>query len=340
MDIKEREKLVLNAVIDHYIRTGDTISSITLVKKYNVKFSSATIRNVMVTLEDLGYLDKTHASSGRIPTTKGYRYYIDTLLQIKDLTAFEKEAVDKTYFSPGQELEQLYNETVELLGNLTQTAVFLISLDEEKPLVRIDYIFVSERKIILALIFEGTQNRFEEVRLKVPISKENMSEIVCDLNLRIQKGEIKGSEKVLNAIAEKLEFNLGYYQEQFRHRSNGRYVIYGIQNLIYSVEDLTSTDTLELVNLLNSPARSASFFKGIYEAHNEHVMEEQGIKVILGEEVVQDLFSKFGFALKRIQTDEKEIILGVVGPRRMQYEKVVSLLDYVGVQLEHHVKNI
>ncbi|MCX5773094.1 MAG: heat-inducible transcriptional repressor HrcA, partial [Fusobacteria bacterium] len=330
MDIKEREKLVLNAVIDHYIRTGDTISSITLVKKYNVKFSSATIRNVMVTLETLGYLDKTHASSGRILTTKGYRYYIDSLLQIKDLTAFEKAAVSKTYFSPIQELAQLYYETVELLGNLTQTAVFLIAYDEERVLLRIDYIYVSERKVILALIFEGNLSRFEEIRLKNSVERSQIETCIVKLNARIAAGELTDSEKLINALNEVFEFNLGYYQEQYKHRSQGRYVIYGIQNLIYSIEDLTSTDTLELVSLLNSPVRSANFFKGIYEAHSEHVMEEQGIKVILGEEVIQDLFSKFGFVLKKVKTEEKEIIFGIVGPRRMQYEKAVSLLDYVG----------
>ena len=79
MSISEREKLVLNAIVNYYLTFGDTIGSRTLVKKYGIDLSSATIRNVMADLEDMGYIAKTHTSSGRIPTDKGYKYYLLSL---------------------------------------------------------------------------------------------------------------------------------------------------------------------------------------------------------------------------------------------------------------------
>ena len=94
MAITDREKLVLNAIVNYYLTFGDTIGSRTLVKKYGINLSSATIRNVMADLEDMGLIAKTHTSSGRIPTDKGYKYYLDELLKVEKLTKEEKENIE------------------------------------------------------------------------------------------------------------------------------------------------------------------------------------------------------------------------------------------------------
>src|SRR3712207_8974473 len=91
MGISDREKLVLNAIVNYYLTFGDTIGSRTLVKKYGIELSSATIRNVMADLEDMGFIGKTHTSSGRIPTDKGYRYYLNELLKVERLSQRSEE---------------------------------------------------------------------------------------------------------------------------------------------------------------------------------------------------------------------------------------------------------
>ena len=94
MSITEREKLVLNAIVNYYLNFGDTIGSRTLVKKYGIDLSSATIRNVMADLEDMGFIAKTHTSSGRIPTDKGYKYYLDI-----DCSCYDFYKNDKLVYS-------------------------------------------------------------------------------------------------------------------------------------------------------------------------------------------------------------------------------------------------
>lgn len=91
MAISDREKLVLGVIIDYYLTFGDTIGSRTLVKKYNIELSSATIRNVMADLEDMGYISKTHTSSGRIPTDKGYKFYLHELLKVEKISKEERK---------------------------------------------------------------------------------------------------------------------------------------------------------------------------------------------------------------------------------------------------------
>lgn len=104
MSITEREKLVLNAIVNYYLNFGDTIGSRTLVKKYGIDLSSATIRNVMADLEDMGFIAKTHTSSGRIPTDKGYKYYLDELLKVEKLTKQERENIELAYENRVNEL--------------------------------------------------------------------------------------------------------------------------------------------------------------------------------------------------------------------------------------------
>ena len=123
----EREKLVLNAIVNYYLTSGDTIGSRALVKKYGIDFSSATIRNVMADLEDGGYIAKTHVSSGRIPTDKGYRYYLNELLEIEKLSKMEKDKIQRAYEKKIGELDMILQETSSLLSKLTNYAGIAVS---------------------------------------------------------------------------------------------------------------------------------------------------------------------------------------------------------------------
>ena len=109
MRISEREKLVLNAIVDYYLTVGDTIGSRTLVKKYGIELSSATICNVMADLEDMGFIEKTHTSSGRIPTDMGYKYYLTELLKVEKITQEEIENISNVYNRRVDELENILN---------------------------------------------------------------------------------------------------------------------------------------------------------------------------------------------------------------------------------------
>ena len=127
MSISDREKLVLNAIVDYYLTVGDTIGSRTLVKKYGIELSSATIRNVMADLEDMGFIEKTHTSSGRIPTDMGYKYYLTELLKIERITQEEIENINNVYNRRIDELENVLKKTSNLLPHF-QNLIYKNSL--------------------------------------------------------------------------------------------------------------------------------------------------------------------------------------------------------------------
>lgn len=134
--LTDREKLVLNAIIDFYLRFGETIGSRTLVKRYNIDLSSATIRNVMSDLEDRGFIEKTHSSSGRIPTDLGYKYYLSELLKIEKLSREEKDRINTEYEKKVNELDSILQQTSSLLSRLTSYASIVIEPDYRKERIK------------------------------------------------------------------------------------------------------------------------------------------------------------------------------------------------------------
>ncbi len=136
MVVNDREKLVLSAIIDFYLISGETIGSRTLVKKYNIDLCSATIRNVMSDLEDMGFISKTHTSSGRIPTDKGYKFYLDELLKIEKISREERDRIDSVYENKMRELDAVLKRTSMLLSKLTNYVGIVIEPTQKKEEIK------------------------------------------------------------------------------------------------------------------------------------------------------------------------------------------------------------
>jgi heat-inducible transcriptional repressor len=122
-----RKRLILKEIVDHYIRTGKAVSSQTILEKYGLSVSSATIRNEMKYLEKHGYITKSWSSSGRIPTAKGYRFFVDWLLELSELARKEQHAILEAYAFQRQRLDELLQQTAFLLASLTGHLGFVLA---------------------------------------------------------------------------------------------------------------------------------------------------------------------------------------------------------------------
>lgn len=170
MTISDREKLVLNAIVDYYLNFGETIGSRTLVKKYGIELSSATIRNVMADLEDMGFIVKTHTSSGRIPTDMGYKYYLDELLEIERLTYEEKQNIDLIYDRRVGELDNILKKTTNLLSKLTNyTSIALEPKANINKIQRVEFIYIDEYLVMLIVIMEDRSVKTKKINMPYPI---------------------------------------------------------------------------------------------------------------------------------------------------------------------------
>ena len=195
MSITEREKLVLNAIVNYYLTFGDTIGSRTLVKKYGIDLSSATIRNVMADLEDMGYIAKTHTSSGRIPTDKGYKYYLEELLKIEKITQQEKENIELVYENRVNELDMLLQQTSSLLSRLTTYAgIAMEPSGIVEKVKRVELIYVDNYMIMAVIIFENRVVKTRKILLTTPVFREELDAIAQEINEMIKDRNVSLQE--------------------------------------------------------------------------------------------------------------------------------------------------
>jgi len=181
MGISEREKLVLNAIVDYYLTVGDTIGSRTLVKKYGIELSSATIRNVMADLEDMGFIEKTHTSSGRIPTDMGYKYYLTELLKVEKITQEEIENISNVYNRRVDELENILKKTSTLLSKLTNYAGIAVEpKPDNKKVSRVELVYIDEYLIMAIIVMDDRRVKTKNIHLPYPITKEEVEKKVED----------------------------------------------------------------------------------------------------------------------------------------------------------------
>ncbi|MEG0398286.1 MAG: heat-inducible transcriptional repressor HrcA, partial [Cetobacterium sp.] len=211
MPVTEREKLVLNAIIDFYLTHGETIGSRTLVKKYNINLSSATIRNVMADLEDMGYISKTHTSSGRIPTDTGYKYYLDELLKIEKLSREEKARIDLVYENRMRELDSVLQKTSSLLSKLTNYTGIVIEPNHHKEKIKkIELVHIDDFMAMAVIVMENKAIRTKKIFLEERVTREHLMELSISLNERIQNDDLDSHEVdgIIKGIYEEVEGKL------------------------------------------------------------------------------------------------------------------------------------
>lgn len=320
MSITEREKLVLNAIVNYYLTFGDTIGSRTLVKKYGIDLSSATIRNVMADLEDMGYIAKTHTSSGRIPTDKGYKYYLEELLKIEKITQQEKENIELVYENRVNELDMLLQQTSSLLSRLTTYAgIAMEPSGIVEKVKRVELIYVDNYMIMAVIIFENRVVKTRKILLTTPVFREELdaiaqeiNEMIKDRNVSLQEIEryILKKKKLIPKAAESYE-------------EDGKLFINNVSSIFKDKHVSEISDALELFHHRDD-------IKGVFEQIINSRNTPSGIvNVILGDELGVKGLEDFSFVYSTYNIGDSKGIIGVIGPKRMAYSKTMGLIKYV-----------
>lgn len=320
MSITEREKLVLNAIVNYYLTFGDTIGSRTLVKKYGIDLSSATIRNVMADLEDMGYIAKTHTSSGRIPTDKGYKYYLEELLKIEKITQQEKENIELVYENRVNELDMLLQQTSSLLSRLTTYAgIAMEPSGIVEKVKRVELIYVDNYMIMAVIIFENRVVKTRKILLTTPVFREELdaiaqeiNEMIKDRNVSLQEIEryILKKKKLIPKAAESYE-------------EDGKLFINNVPSIFKDKHVSEISDALELFHHRDD-------IKGVFEQIINSRNTPSGIvNVILGDELGVKGLEDFSFVYSTYNIGDSKGIIGVIGPKRMAYSKTMGLIKYV-----------
>lgn len=338
--LDERKLKILKAIIRNYLETGEPVGSRTISKYTDLNLSSATIRNEMADLEELGYIIQPHTSSGRIPSDKGYRLYVDMLLQDK---VQEVEDMRDMLIQKADRLESLLQQVAKLLAVNTQYTTMVTTPQYKKKVKFIQLTEVEENQLLAVIVFERNIVKNKIIKVSEHLNKE----MILKLNI------------VLNTFLQGLdlgEINLPVISQMKEQAGDYRTIVNDILDAIMqsvSEEDDFEVYTSGTTNILKYPElRDAEKVSSLLytleekKALSEFIQdkmedeEDRGIQVYIGDETPVDSMKECSVVTATYEIEEGVYgKVGIIGPKRMDYKKVVNTLQSLMTQLDDIFRN-
>jgi heat-inducible transcriptional repressor len=332
-----RGEQILKLIVDHFIKTAEPVGSQTLLDKYHLPFSSATIRAEMNVLEKEGYIEKTHTSSGRVPSGKGYTYYVEHLRE-DSLDNSVKYALQKVLDQKSKSVEEVIKESCEILSNMTNLAsVVLGPKINEEHLLSVQIVPLSDKTATAVFITDKGYVENKTFMIEKEAKVGDIQKTVALLNERLKGTSIADLVPKMEAMKPALtDYVVGHdvvYQailEAFVRFAGERIKLYGKENLFETPEFTEDAKKLQRVlELLDDP----SALRRVMESGTG--TGEEGLNVAIGD-------SKHGLEDVAVISAEvnlpggKGTSISLLGPTRMNYEKAMGLLDYVSKRLDEY----
>ncbi len=322
--IGSREEQVLKLIIEEYIKTAKPVGSSSICEI--LECSSATIRNEMAELEKLGYLEKTHISSGRVPSEKGYRYYVDNLMKPKDMTGEDMLKLQTIFHNNSLQISDAINKCLEIISDMTNyTSVILGSSSSENKLRQVEILPLEDNNVVAIVITDKGHVEHKNLLISENISIEEIK-TTTDLINKLLVGT------PIDEVSEKLEFEIkpiiGKYVKQHE----------AIYNAFYNAfSEFATKNNMHFVgktNILKQPEfNNVDKLKKIIEKfENKDIInnikeEDNGINVYIGSE--NDFDDDVTIIKTKYDIGGENGTIAIVGPKRMEYDKVVALLEYL-----------
>ncbi len=330
--LDERKKKVLQAIVEEYINTAEPVSSNSLITKYDLNCSSATIRNEMADLEKKGLLDKMHTSSGRVPSAKGYRYYVDELLKDDNISLEEVKYISEKLESKVNEIEDLTKITANTISEVTHyTTIAIGPKASEQIIEEIKFVLLGSR-MILAVIMTDTQMVKETIiKFDEDISEKQVKTLNYVFNNKLKNQPIEIINKPLEEYL---------YQEMSDMVKVIKPIIEQIKKLLFEDNEIHMQGTRRELDLpeFNSLQVAKNFMNILDEKELIADMLNSGfaedINVYIGGENEKEELKDFSVITFKHRVGNKDIgTIGIIGPKRMDYSKVISVMKYISKKL-------
>ena len=328
MMLTKRQENILKLIVEHYVKLAKPISSNSICKK--LKCSSATVRNEMASLEEAGLLEKTHTSSGRIPSEEGYRYYVDNLMELKKMNAEDMLKLQIIFHNSQLPLADCITKSLQVISDMTSYATIILgSSSHDNLLKQIEVVPMSDTSMIVLIVTDKGHVEHKEIKLE-DVSLEDVKKTVGLINNLIIGTPI-------DEISTKLEYEIkpiiGRYVNQHERLYNAFYNVF---------TDFTSNDVSVVGRnkFLEQPEfSSVDKIKNIFDKlDNEEVLREieqdndNNIKIYIGSE--NNIDEDVTVIKTRFKNGNEEGTLAIVGPKRMDYERVVAMLEFIKDKIE------
>lgn len=335
VDIEARREKILRIIINTYITTGDPVASRTICTKYRLSLCPASVRNVMADLEERGYITHLHTSAGRIPTDKGYRFYVDRLLKHAGLTQQEQSIISKEYINTQRVLERIIRMTSKVLSDFTSYAGVVSQPEIKKSrFKRIHFVLLGKEKICVTLVANTGITRSSIVCFDFKIDQDKLNRIENFMNAQLEDiplPQIKTKLRRMmiqerNSFFHVLKQAIEFLDLSFLIDEKILFYLEGLSNILNFPEFEDTEIIRSLMKVIEEKMALSSLL--------QTVMEDEGrtdrVKVFIGEENPPSLLSDCAVVLKGYKVDDQVVGgLGIIGPKRMDYGKAIATVRYV-----------
>ncbi len=327
--LNERERTVLAVLIDHYIRTAEPVGSRVISTRYNLGVSPATVRNTLSDLEERGLIEQPHTSAGRIPTDIGYRLYVDELLRTEKLSPSDREKIKKLLLTDHGAIEDVLVQTARVLAQVTsQLAVTVMPKFDSAILNKVDLVQLTETKVMVILAVRSGYVRTILLEVEARLSADDIRETADLLNEKlaglplgeIQRTIIERLQSTHRGEAQLLKLFIEQREQLLSEKDIDEFHAEGTTNIISQKEFKDPEKLREFISLLEERRSLVTMLT--------EKSQGTGISVSIGSETNIDGLKSCSAVIRTYQVGDAQGAIGVIGPTRMEYAKLMSVVDY------------
>ncbi len=343
MFLDDRKKRILRAIIDDYIDTAEPIGSRTIARKHELGLSSATIRNEMADLEEMGYLAQPHTSAGRVPSDRGYRLYVDQLMQLKDLSIGEIEEIREAMEIKINELSQLIRQASVIMSKVTKYTSMAITPQMKKSMVKaVQVVPVEPGKALVVVVTNAGVVRNSLIKLPDNLLPDFLIRVSNSLNEKlsglsmeqISYPLIKETERELGLSSEALMPILDGVAECISQIDNSEIYLDGATNIFNYPEFRDVIKAKDFLNVLDEKPLIHQLLSDISDNNID-------IDIKIGSENPLDEIKDCSLVTATYSINNRVIgSIGVIGPTRMEYPKVIASMDYVRKKVNQEINKL
>lgn len=328
-EISERARVLLKTLVEYHIREGQPVGSSTLREAAGLPVSAATIRNVMSDLEERGYLHSPHTSAGRVPTALGYRVFVDSLLQVQPL---EEDAISavRAELHPDKSATELVQSASSLLSNITaQAGLVTVPKQETSQLRQVEFLPLSGDRVLVILVVNEREVQNRIIHTRRVFTEDELREAAVMVNQRYAGQPLRNvKERILREMREARSQIDSYLEDALNlanqalqpEQAEDEYVMAGKSRLFggASAEELS-----RLRELFDSFERKKDLLHLL-----ERCTRADGVQIFIGEEAGYEVFGDFSVITAPYSDGVRTLgVLGVIGPTRMEYNRVIPIVD-------------
>lgn len=327
-----RKKKILQAIVEEYINTAEPVSSGSLVNKYGLDLSSATIRNEMSDLEKVGYIEKTHTSSGRVPSTRGYRLYVDELLNDKNISLAEIKYIQSKLNAKVNEIEDLTKVATSTISEVTHYTTLAVGPKTKKQNIEeIKFVLLGSRMLMAVILTDTGIIKETIIKFNQDITNEQVDTLNFIFNNKLKGQPLDSIDKPLEQyIFSHMNYSLEVLKpimDQLNKAINEEEKIYlEGANKAFDLPEFKSLEVARnFINLIDKKEIVADLLNTGFA---------NDINVYIGSEADNAELKDFSIVTFKHRYKNKDLgTIGIIGPKRMDYSKVISVMKYISKKL-------